>query len=292
MNNSPLTENRQIASLEQYSFSDEAAQLIREEYPHLQMNYCDTFGDVWHAITKNNAIGMIPIENSSSSVVWQNLIRLITEERPLRIAANVLLQVKMCVGGAPDTTLENATHVYSHAQGHLQTGKFQESLPKGTQKIECSSTAKGSKMALAHGKGALVLGSEPAINAAGLNLLGKDVADLPGTQNVTKFFAVYSDGDEQLPDVERDYHAAIITPNEHMGVLADITNQMRNACMNLVSIHSRPVGVNQYAFFVEMERRGTPDEMETLDVWLQKSRSIKSVKWLGSWDDRLCNYPL
>ncbi len=292
MNHSPLTEDRSIAALEPYSFSDEAAQLLLEDHPQLKIQYGTNIGDVWKAIMQDNALGMIPFENSSGGVVWPHLERLMKEQKPLHIAASVLLRVRMCAGGVLGTTLENTTHVHSHPKGLEQTTRFLETLPASSKKVECTSTVEGTRRAAEMGKGGLAIASQSAIEAAGLEVLAEDIADLPGSENVTKFFVVHTNGGEPLPDVQREFHAAIITPNEHIGVLADITNQMRNSYMNLVSIHSRSIGVQQYAFFMEMERRGNPEDMKLLDYWLQHSHSVKSVKWLGSWDERMCNYPL
>ncbi len=291
MRHSPLDLPGTITTLEQHSFSDEAAHVVLEEHPQLQIRYQEKIGDVWSSIETDNTLGMIPFENSSGGVVWPHLERLIYSEMPLEITASVRLQVRMCVGATPGTTMENIYSVYSHPKGLEQCCKFISKLPIAANEYVCSSTVEGVRKAAHDGKpGSIALASRSAIEAAGLSLLAEDVADLPGIRNVTTFYVVQKNGKEQLPHLDREYHAAIITPRNHMGVLAKMLNQIAGCNINLLSIHSRSVDDGEYAFFMEMERRGTDAEMGVLAKWLQVSESIKSVKWLGSWNDRLCNY--
>jgi prephenate dehydratase len=293
MDDSPLKldDEQTLCALEQYSFSDEAAQLVREKHPQLKMQYATDIEGVWDAVTKESALGVIPFENSSQGVVWDNLDRLMKDAQPLQIIASVRQQVRMCVGGKAGTTLENVRTVYSHPAGLRQSARFISDLPAGVQKIECSSTVDGAKkVAESLEIGNIALASRSAIEIMGLRVIAEDVADLPREQNVTKFFVVSKNGDQKLPDTRRDYHAAIITPNDEMGVLAKMLNQIANCNVNLVSIHSRSVGDHEYAFFMDMEKRGSDGEMGVLDEWLRKSKAIKSVKWLGSWDENVRNY--
>lgn len=291
MDHSPLNDERTLCALEQYSFSDEAAQLVREKHPQLQMRYVTTIEEVWDAVIKQNALGMIPFENSSQGVVWDNLDRLLHDNQPLQITASVRQQVRMCVGGKEGTTLENVRTVYSHQAGLRQSARFISDLPAGVQKIECPSTVDGAKkVAESVEIGQIVLASRSAIEIVGLRVIAEDITDLRGKKNVTQFFVVHKNGNQKLPDVKCGYHAAIITPNDELGVLAKMLNQIANCNVNLVSIHSRSVGDHEYAFFMDMEKRGSDGEMGVLDEWLQKSKAIKSVKWLGSWDENVRNY--
>ncbi len=291
MRHPPLSLPGVISALEQYSFSDEAAHVILEEHPHLSIRYAQKIGDVWDAIKTDGALGMIPFENSSGGVVWPHLELLMHDEMSLEITASVRLQVRMCVGGTAGTTMENIHSVYSHSKGLEQSSKFLSRLPEATNKHVCSSTVEGvRKAAEAQIPGNIALASRTAIETAGLSLLAEDVADLPGVSNVTTFFVVQKNGKEKLPHLDNEYHAAIITPKNHTGVLALMLNQIAGCDMDLLSIHSRSVGDGEYAFFLEMERRGTPAEMGVLTQWLEASSFIKSVKWLGSWDDQLLSY--
>jgi prephenate dehydratase len=290
MNHSPLTDDKKLCALEQYSFSDEAAQLLRAENPQLQMQYAKNIAGVWEAVTKQNAFGMIPFENSSGGVVWPHLERLMNEDQPLQIAAAVRLKVCMCAGGRFGTMVENVQHVFSHPKALEQSTKFIGQLPANTQRTECASTVEGTtRVASMEEIGNIALASRSAIIAAGLDVIAEDIADLPGSQNVTKFFVVHKNGEQKLPDISRDYHAAIITPNDEIGVLAKMLNQVASCNLNLVSIHSRSVGDHEYAFFMEMDKRGSNGEMSVFHQWLQESKAIKSVKWLGSWDENLRN---
>ena len=278
-----------LSSLEKFSFSDDAAQLVRDKYPELQTNYQKTIVGVWDAILSNNAFGMIPFENSSGGVVWPHLERLMQEDQALQIASAVRLKVEMCAGGRTGTTLENVIAVHSHAKGLEQTTKFIARLPKNIRTIQSDNTSEATTKVADLEIGNIALASRRAIQAAGLEVLAENISDLQGSKNVTKFFVVHKNGEQKLPDVKRDFHAAISTPMESRGVLAAMLNQIASCNLNLVSIHSRSIDDHEYAFFIEMDKCGTDKEMSALDQWLHASSAIKSVKWLGSWDENLRN---
>lgn len=293
MNHSPLTEERILCSLEQYSFSDEAASLVRAEHPQLQMQYAPNIQGVWKSI-EEGGLGMIPLENSSGGVVWPHLEKLMRAQE-LQIAAAVRLQIRICAGGVAGANLRNATHVHSHPKGLEQCSRFIDSLQLKAEREECDSTVAAVKGVadmqtdLQDGTH-IALASRLAIEALGLEVLAEDIADLPGEQNVTKFLVIHKNGGQQLPLIHAAHHAALITPKkEGRGVLAGILNQIGTSGINLHSIHSRSIGPKDYTFFMEMEREGTPEEMGVLAQWLQHSSLIQSSKWLGSWNEEYAN---
>lgn len=279
-----------LSALEQYSFSDEAAQLIRKQYPNLTMLHAAKIGDVWNNVIENESYGIIPFENSSGGVVWPHLDRLMREATPLQIIAAVHLEVRMCVGGKQGTTLENAQKVYSHPKGIEQCATFLHSLH--AQTVEASSTVNGVQKAKEDAIPSVALASRAALEAHGLTILGEDVADLKGAENVTNFFVIRKNGDETLPRPEAEYHSVIIIPHNTQGVIADILQEIKKRKVDLLSLHSRSIGRKRYAFYIEMHRQGSNKMMQNLATTLNESSFIESVKWLGSWDTQVTNDPL
>lgn len=233
---------------------------------------------------------MIPFENSSGGVVWPHLEHLMQENEPLQIAAAVRLKVQMCAGGKPGTKLSDVQRAYSHPKGLQQTTKFLGALGPDVKKIECASTVDGAlKASSDNDVASIALASRSALLAHGLDILKEDIADLPGKKNVTKFFVVHRNGVETLPRYEASYHAAIITPHNARGVLAKTLALIDRYEMDLVSLHSRSIDDHEYAFYMEMKRQGSNNQVERLNRILSKSAFLQSVKWLGSWDEQLQN---
>ncbi len=289
-NHSPLTNSGTLHALEEHSFSDEASRLVLGRHPQLKMQHDQSIEDVWRGITEQGNLGMIPFENSSGGVVWPNLDRLLYDDTPLKIAASVRLQIRMCAGGKKGTNLQNVTHVYSHPKGLDQASQFLGQLPNTLRKIECESTVDGvNRVAQSDKASHVALASRSAIEAMGLEVVAEDIANLRGAQNVTKFFVIGKNGHGQLPNNGMKHHALIITPHNHTGVLATILTQISMCRMDLVSIHSRSIANGKYSFFLEMERRGTNDEMGVLDQFLKVNTMIESARWLGSWDEEFVN---
>lgn len=276
-----------LSALEQHSFSDEAAKLIHAQYPHLTIEYASNIGDVWKQVIENGSYGMMPFENSSGGVVLPHLDQLIGESTPLQIVASVSLQIRMCVGGNQGATLENAENVFSHSKGLDQCSRFLSNIQAKPQ--ACSSTVQGVQLAKENTNPSIALASRSALEAYGLQILQDDVANLKGSQNVTKFFVIHRNGEVQLPTPESQYHAAMITPHNARGVLADILNEIREREVDLLSLHSRSIGPDAYTFYIEMQRQGSDKKMQNLANTLGKSAFVQSIKWLGSWDTHVTN---
>jgi prephenate dehydratase len=201
------------------------------------------------------------------------------------------LQVRMCAGGLPGANIDDVTSIHSHPKALEQCSTFIGQLPQSIQKIETSSTVAGVEQVadlkdIRH----IALASKSAIEALGLTVLKEDVADLSGEENVTKFLVVHKNGGQKLPIIDYEHHAALITPRGgQRGILAGALTQIATCGIDLDSIHSRSIGPSDYAFYLGMQREGTPEEMGVLAQWLEVSQTVKSVKWLGSWNEEFKN---
>jgi prephenate dehydratase len=276
-----------LAALEQYSFSDEAAHAVQAHAPGSRIVYGKTIADVWQLMRDQDAYALIPFENSSGGVVWPHLDRLCAETM-LNIRGEVHLKVRMCAGGVPGASLEEANVACSHPKGLEQTTKFREVLPNLVQVKEFPSTVDGVRYVREmHSARNIALASRLAIEELGLQVFAEDIANDKGDANITQFFVVHRNGERPLPHPEAVHHAALITPDNQRGILNRITSIIDNGRVDLTSMHSRPIGNKQYNFFVEMTREGDPEEFALMAK--QLAYHAKSVKWLGSWNDRFEN---
>lgn len=272
-----------LHALEQYSFSDEAAQLIRQSAPDMQIAYHDDIEQVWSVLGEPGHFGLIPVENSAAGQVLPHISRLL--KMPASIQAEVRQHVRMCAGAVAGIGLDDVTAVCTHPKATEQSAQFLSSLPRLQERIAASSTVAGARSAAAsQEKAVLALGSKAAIEAAGLQVLAEDVADLKGEENVTQMFVVKKNGERRDPSPEALYHAAYLIPPNERGILHQITGVISDARVDLRSLHSRSIGVKRYGFYLEMGREGSAEEFSRM-VSLLQEKSQQQILWLGSWDD-------
>ncbi|MDD4628157.1 MAG: prephenate dehydratase domain-containing protein [Candidatus Peribacteraceae bacterium] len=272
-----------IHTLQQYSFSDEAARMISRDVSNPSIHYHDRIEGVWDAVSSGE-YGIIPIENSSGGVVWPHLDRLRSDT--VRILAEANVKVRMCAGGLPGATLDQVRDVYSHQKGLDQCRNFLRTrLQKGLEEHPVSNTAAAAELVKAKGDPrAIALASRLALNELGLEELAGEVADLPSAQNITQFLLIHANPENHLPFPEALCHAAIITPENERGVLRRILSIIENSRVDLTSLHSRSIDRKQYSFYAEMRREGSPQEFDLMAQQFAATPFIKDVKWLGSWN--------
>lgn len=277
-----------VYALEKYSFSDEAAQLAMGRRNDTKLMNVDSIKKVWEGAHEKNSHGIMPFENSNGGVVWPHLDGL--RKGNWSIGAEVHLKVRMNAGALTGLNLEDVQRIYSHPKGLEQCTRYVQTF-EGAKPVACDSTVDAARRIIdTNDVNGIALASRSAIEELGLKIVGTDVADTPGDENITQFFIIHQNGTEKLPNPEALHHAAIITPDNVPGALNNITSVIKNAGVDLHSIHSRPIGSKQYAFFVEMGRNdATPSEFSNMARWFEVSRSIRDIKWLGSWDNRYEN---
>lgn len=284
----PIPPGATLYRLEPHSFSDEAARHIQTHCNDTIDGHCSRIEEVWDAVLKPqnaNAYGLIPFENSTGGVVWPNLDRLDREH--VQITGETKHQVCMCVGGNFAVDLEKVTHIHSHGKGLEQCRRFISSLKHLREEVRADTTVKAVRdVAELHVRSHVALGSRSAIESMkedGMRVLAADVADLKGADNITQMFIIHQNGHgDDLPAPEKKYHAAILTAENVVGGLNRVLSIIANARVNLYSVHSRPIGMKDYKFFVEMERAGKPEEFELMAK--QLPHNMPYLKWLGSWN--------
>ncbi len=194
----------------------------------------------------------------------------------------------MCAGSLPGGSLEDAHAFVSHPKGFDQCSKLLSQHPRAKQIPFYSTAAAAKAVAASQNPTHIALASRSALTEAGLQVLSEHVANHSGDDNITQFYVVRRNGQDPLPHPDALYHAAILTPEDELGALHRILGMIKEARVNLTSIHSRPIGMKQYSFFIEMERHdGTARQFADLADDLRKDPGMSSLKWLGSWSDRI-----
>ena len=269
--------------LDQYSFSDEAANLVVAQNEGTKVAYVDSIKDVWHAID-NGQRGLVPLENSSGGIVQPHFDKWL--EGNCTICSETKLQIHMCVGVLPGANIADATTVISHPKGLEQCSKWIAGHPQLTNHVPVTNTAAAARQIRQTGTlEDICLASRRAITAYELDVVAKDVANLPGAGNVTTFVELQKNSRDTLPAPEARYHAALLTPENGLGVLSDVTKIIADARVDLYAIHSRAIAPGTYAFFVQMDKSAsTVEEFTAMAHKLETYARMRSVRWLGSYN--------
>lgn len=255
--------------------------MVQREVPGATVQHHDGIDGVWQAVEAGD-YGVVPIENSSGGIVWSHLDRL--RDAAVRIVAEANVPVHIHAAGVPGSDLSGVKKVYSHQKGLDQCGRFLQRIGEVKQYAVDSTAAAAEVVAMAKDPSSIALSSRSAIDALGLEMLAEDVADLPPDENITQLLLLHHNPENHLPFPEARRHAALITPNERTGVLADILQLIKLARVNLTSLHSRNVGRKRYTFYVEMARQGSPEEFDLMARMLKTTPDVSDVKWIGSWN--------
>lgn len=283
-----IPEGSTVSAMVPLSFSHESALLVQRSQPTANIVHPDNIDGVWEDIAAGK-YGMIPFENSSTGPVWNHFLRLAEDD--VHIVGEVHLQVGICIGGLRGTIIEQAQRVLSHPVGLRQCSDrlAQLGITEENQ-IIMNATADGARLLAEQPDAATIcLASENAIQAYGLEVLERNAANQKDAMNITQFYIVERNGQEQLPDPEKEYHAAIVEPEyDRIGVFNDILGIIRGARTDLVSVHSdRKHRQGGYHFFMEMEAGDDPALFDVMRRKLENCDAVRSIKWLGSWNQRL-----
>ncbi len=278
--------------LEEYSFSHEAALDVVKQNPDVTIVCHETIEQVLGALGDTHAYAQLPLENSSSGAVHRHLDYLLAHPE-LSIAYDIPWKVRMCIGGVHGATLAGARTVCSHPQATTQSKDYLAQHPQITVIQQEDGKPYGSTSGAARSvrnsqdPTRLALASPLAFKSLGMDILDWDVSKLKGYLNQTSMAGIHANGTKSLPAEENRYHALDLTIENEPGVLWNILQVIARARVDLTSLHSRKAqDENQYRFFVEMDREGSPDRFALMTDALAAMKGIASRRWLGSWNMR------
>jgi len=210
--------------------------------------------EVFDYVDENkNALGIVPIENSSGGMILQTADGLI--EHAIRDACSLFIQeelsinVRLSLLGKVGREIRT---IYSHfAPFHHCEQYLVENYP-GVRQIPCTSTAVAAEEALRDPFGAAIA---PAVSA---DRFGMDVLEahlLKDVKNVTQFFIV---GKDKHDPKDGKKTSLVVALSNTPGSLVDFLLPWKNAGINLTRIESRPImgQPNTYRFLIELT--GTP----------------------------------
>lgn len=191
--------------------------------------------------------GVVPAENSLEGSVNQTYDLMLQSE--LEIGGEVKIKISHCLLALSGTQLDDVATVYSHPQALAQCSRFLETIQADA--MPTYDTAGSAKMIKDRSlRNAAAIASEYSSRIHGLEILKRDIEDLPG--NFTRFFII---GEQDKPPTGTDKTSIVFKTRHVPSSLQNALQELAVRKVNLTRIESRPVRTTpwEYYFFVDFE---------------------------------------
>jgi chorismate mutase/prephenate dehydratase len=242
---------------------------------------CGTIDAVFHEVERGEApYGVVPVENSSEGVVNHTLDCFV--ESPLKIVAEIVVNVEHCLLAQDGVREADIERVYSHPQALAQCRAWLAANLSQASLIQSASTADAARAAKDDASGGAV-SAELAARMYGLNVLRRNLQD--HEDNVTRFFVI---GRKHNPlpassEKEEVKTSLLLTLPDKPGALLEILAHFESRDINLCKIESRPTKRKawDYVFFLDLD--GRFDSEPVAEVLAILDKSCELFKVLGSY---------
>lgn len=265
------------------SFSTYGTRIFAEQkFPNFDLELADTFHDVWKTVTKNpDIIGVLPIENSSTSNVHEN-IDFIFRHPELQILGEFFLPITLNLYGNPNATLSDLTVIYSHPKAFEQCENFLNAFNGKIIEVKSTSDAltifESQKNSLQETSEQIgFIGGPQLVALTTASLLQNNIANQ--TDNITRFLLISQKNDRPLRLAKGKHNkATIIFETFHeKGALAKVLTLLSHLDGNLLKIESRPIPHKpaNYSFWIDIDLTDTPDNL--IDILRKNVQELRVV---------------
>jgi prephenate dehydratase len=259
---------------EKGAYSEEA--ILQHFGPEVGTLPCRTFREIFETVRRGQAShGCLPVENSTAGSINEAYDLLL--EHDLRIWHEVVLRVRHCLLGNPDTELQDVREVHSHPYALAQCERY---LAKhGMERMSASDTAGSAReLAAIPRDGVAVIASRLAAETYGLKLLDTDIQDLPF--NYTRFFFM---SHQDPPQAER-YKTSVVFTTQHVpGALYNCLGELAERGINLTKLESRPNRTKPWHYVFYLDFEGHRQDSPYKEGLLGLARRASFAKVLGSY---------
>jgi chorismate mutase/prephenate dehydratase len=223
---------------------------------------------------KPDALGVVPIENSSGGLVLASIDRLMDPKCQLRVREELTLDVKLALLGRRGQPIEV---IYSHYMPFFHSDEWLKQNYPNAKRVPVASTSQAAERAASE-PNAAAIGSRGNAERCQLDLLQYPIEE--NIINITQFFVI---GHQPNPPTPHDRTALVVELPDKPGILCSFLTPFSEAAVSLKRIESRPVRgqPNTYRFYIEIE--GSPAHPVVADA-LEKANHIASrIHQLGSY---------
>ena len=250
--------------------------LTQMRFPGTAVHLLGSVGEVFdHLAVHPEALGVVPIENSSGGFIIDTVDRLVDERCALYIKEELTLDVKLALLGR---TGQPVRTIHSHAMPFFHGDEWLKANYPEAKRVVEASTAKAAERAAAQ-EGAAAIGPQQNAVRHGLDILHFPIAgEVP---NITQFFLL---GHEANPEALTNNRTALVVElPDRAGSLCRFLTPLSEAAVNMKRLESRPIRgqPNQYRFYIEIE--GSPADPKVVAALEQTRTEGAVIRSVGSY---------
>ncbi|WP_345734866.1 prephenate dehydratase [Prosthecobacter algae] len=243
--------------------------LTQMRFPAAQVQLMASIGEVFDFIRSHEeALGIVPIENSSGGFIIDTVDRLVDERCGLNILEELTLDVKLALLGRKGVEVKT---IHSHAMPFFHGDEWLKANYPDAKRVVEASTAKAAEKA-ATLECAAAIGPRQNAERHALDILHFPIAgEVP---NITQFFLLGHKANAASTDNNRT--ALVVELPDRAGSLCRFLTPLSNSAINMKRLESRPIRgqPNKYRFYIEIE--GSPAE-STVQAALEQTRADGAV---------------
>jgi prephenate dehydratase len=247
-----------------------------QRFPGVPVTTLGNVGEVFDYLAgAPEALGIVPIENSSGGFIIDTVDRLVDERCTLRILEELALNVKLALLGRKGRPVEV---IYSHAMPFFHSDEWLKKHYPGARRVSTPSTAAAAAKAAAE-PGAAAIGPRQNAGKHALDLLHFPIAgEVP---NITQFYLIGPVANDASPRNNRT--ALLVELPDRAGSLCRFLTPLSDAGVNMKRLESRPIRgqPNKYKFFIEIE--GSPADTRVCAALDQTRADGATIRELGSY---------
>jgi chorismate mutase / prephenate dehydratase len=247
--------------------------IASQRFPESPMELLTSVEEVFQWLTdKPDALGVVPIENSSGGIILATVDRLMDPQCHLHIQEELTLDVKLALLGRQGRPIEV---IYSHFMPFYHCDEWLKANYPQAKRVALPSTSQSAARAASE-PNAAAIGSRGNAQRHGLELLQFPIeAD---TVNITQFFLIGHI--ENAPSQANNRTALVVELPDKPGILCSFLQPFSDAAVSLKRIESRPVRgkPNTYRFYLEIEgSQALPAVASALEKAHTIASSIRTV---------------
>lgn len=250
--------------------------LTQQRFPDAKVQLMANIGEVFDYLGSHpDALGLVPIENSSGGFIIDTVDRLVDERCHLKIIEELTLDVKLALLGRPGAEVQT---IHSHAMPFFHCDEWLRANYPDAKRIIEASTAKAAEKAATQA-GAAAIGPRQNAKLHGLELLHFPIAgEVP---NITQFYLLGHQ--ENATSTANNRTALVVELPDRAGSLCRFLTPLSDAGVNLKRLESRPIRgqPNKYRFYIEIE--GSPAEPSFQSALEQTRVDGAMIRSVGSY---------
>jgi prephenate dehydratase/chorismate mutase len=201
------------------------------------LHFCSSFPQIFESVKVDpGAIGIIPIQNESTSSIHEN-VDMFFQNPEFSILAEFFLPIRLHILGLPGTKMKDITHLYSHPKAFEQCRGFIDSF-RGEIHYGKSTSSLAKQIKKDGEKSVAVLGGTPLVQQ-GFCVLQSDVQDYDINETQFVVFGMKENSPTFFP--KKNKWTIHFECQHKPGALVQILQLIAINGGNLLKIESRPI---------------------------------------------------